>query len=113
MNSTATSESSVENQIREFQPDIVVANKVDLQKFESTLVDFSVSASQGTGVDQLLDSLAKSIAAKTPSADQPFPVSVYQVTSLSTMNQYFESYYWQAARNLVDRLLPQTKSNFI
>ncbi len=114
VDSTKADEKTVEEQFEYFRPDVVVANKADLQMFQSSLVNVSVSATEGTGVQQLIEILANRISVQAPPRDQPFPVSVFQVTSLSTMSQYFESYYWHAARTLLDRLLPNpNSSNFI
>ena len=104
VDSTTTSDEDISEQVSQFEPDIVVANKCDLISFENPQINVVASAVRGDGIDHLIKSISDRIATLTPESNQAFPVSVYQVTSLAAMRQYVESCYWQDAINLMAQL---------
>ena len=89
----------------ELAPDLVVANKCDLEHLDSASIDCSVSAITGQGIDTLIIKLGELIDQSIPKPNTPFPVSVFQVTSMAQIRQFIETDYSDDAAKLLNSLL--------
>ncbi len=74
----------------DIQPDIIVVNKSDLadrssQFKEANVPVIFVSATQSTGIDQLLDVISKTLYPNIPPANQPLPLTEAQIKALSSI----------------------------
>jgi tRNA modification GTPase len=94
----------VESQAKLLSPDLVIANKCDLTERIPEGVDFQVSAKTGEGINTLIETIGKVISSNAPAINQPFPVTVFQVTSLAALRQYIQTNYWEDAWNLLDQM---------
>ena len=71
-------------------PDIIVVNKSDLADRSSQFKGSNIpvvfaSATQSTGVDQLLELISKTLYPNVPPADQPLPLTTAQIDDLLTL----------------------------
>lgn len=82
----ATDSQAVTQQINQHQPHLVIGNKSDLAQVCCDQIDLSVSATEKTNLNELMQLIADRLVPELPAASQPVPVSRYcvqQATELS------------------------------
>ncbi len=79
VDSCDTTGEQIEAQIAEIRPGLVIANKSDLKNCSHPAIDMHVSAKTSNGIAQLIERIGNAIVPDLPAADQPFPVSEFQV----------------------------------
>jgi len=67
------------------RPDLIVANKSDLNRTEDSHVDLHLSAKTGEGIPELLQKITQTIVPELPDPNTPIPVSLFQLEYLNTL----------------------------
>ena len=96
---------SFENEKQNFQPDLVIGNKIDLAVTCPNLVDLCVSASESINVDNLMCEIINRLIPQLPNADQAIPVSETQVAIAHEIRQSILDNRLSHARELIESIL--------